>query len=211
MTLSDLIPGPAYRIITPRLVIKCLEPGYVNHWGAAIEESLTHLLPWMPWASYWPISLQDRLDLLRKWRGNFDLGIDFEFGIFDASESIFLGAVGLHTRHGPGVRGIGYWIHIDQVNQGYGTETAAALTKVAFEIDRVRRVEIRCDPENIASASIPRKLGYIHEATLHDRIEISPGNFHDCMLWSLFAQDYPSSPASNAEMQAFDAIGRRIL
>lgn len=211
MSLSTSIPGPAYRIITPRLVIKCLEPRHAIVWGAAIEESLAQLLPWMPWAKEWPLSLDDRIELLRKWRGNFDLGLNFEYAIFSLDETTLLGAAGLHTRNGPGVHGIGYWIHKDHFNQGFATEVVGALTKVAFEIDHVRRVEILCDPENIASASIPRKLKFTHEATLHHRIEMSPGNFRDSMLWSLFEENYLSSPAAYAEITAFDAIGRRIL
>ena len=57
------------------------------------------------------------------------------------------------------------WI-IDHINQGLAPETAAALTKVAFEVNEVNRVEIQCDPNNMRSAAVPRKLGFVHEATL---------------------------------------------
>ena len=61
---------------------------------------------------------------------------------------------------GPEALEIGYWIRADAVGQGYATESTAALTRVAFEVVDVERVEIRCVPENRASAAIPRKLGY---------------------------------------------------
>jgi len=57
-----------------------------------------------------------------------------------------LGSTGLHTRVGAGAREIGYWIHQDYINQGLATEATAALTKVAFAIDQVTRIEIHCDP-----------------------------------------------------------------
>jgi hypothetical protein len=31
------------------------------------------------------------------------------------------------------------------------------------------------------------------------------------MIWSLFAEDYPSSPAAKLDILAFDAIGRRLI
>ena len=54
--------------------------------------------------------------------------------------------------------------------QGLATEVSAALTRVAFEIDQVDRVEIHCEPQNVRSAAVPRKLGYQHEATLARRL-----------------------------------------
>jgi RimJ/RimL family protein N-acetyltransferase len=109
------------------------------------------------------------------------------------------------------VREIGYWIHTDHINQGYATEVAAALTRVAFEIDHVRRVEIHCSPKNTRSASVPKKLGFIYEATLHNRVEDGSGGFRDTMNWSLFEEDYPTSIPAKFELQAFDVIGRQIL
>lgn len=211
MTELESIPGPAYRIVTSRLVIRCWNPSDAMMMGVSIDENLDHLRPWLPWASEWPISLQDRIELLRQWRGNFDSGIDFEYGFFNPSETRLLGAGGLHTRLGLGVRGIGYWIHKDYINQGYATEAAGALTKVAFEIDHVSRVEIHCHPKNIRSASVPKKLGFIHEATLHKRDMGTDGDLRDRMVWSIFEENYCFSPAANADIQAFDAIGRRII
>ena len=211
MIPSEPVPGPAYRIVTPRLVIRCLEPKDASMHGVAIEESLDHLLPWMAWAKQWPLSIQERIELLRKWRGNFDLGVDFEYGNFNPAESFLLGAAGLHTRHGQGVREIGYWIHKDHINHGYATETSAALTKVAFEIDHVTRVEIHCEPSNIRSASVPRKLGFTHDPTLQNRIEYRPGNLRDSIIWTPFTENYATSLAVKADIQAFDAIGIRII
>lgn len=179
--------------------------------SAAIEQSLDHLLPWAPWAKQEPLSLKDRIELLRVWRGNFDHGLDFQFGIFDPAESQVLGCARLNTHHGDELREIGYWIHKAHINQGLATEVSAALTRVAFEIDQVKRVEIHCDPKNVRSASVPRKLGFIHEATLHNRVENTEGKLRDSMIWTLFAEDYSSSPSARAEIQAFDVIGRRII
>ncbi|MGE5123322.1 MAG: GNAT family N-acetyltransferase [Acidobacteriaceae bacterium] len=211
MIPPESIPGPAYRIHTSRTLIRCLEPEDTLLMADAVERSLDHLLPWMPWAKQEPLGLQARIDLLRKWRGNFDLGIDFGYGIFTPAEDCLLGCTGLHTRLGMEAREIGYWIHKDHLNQGLATETSAALTRVAFEIDRVQRVEIHCAPDNFRSAAIPRKLGFTHEATLHNRGLDADGNLRDSMIWTLFAEDYPSSPAAGMKIEAFDVFRRQII
>lgn len=211
MTLPELIPGPAYRITTARLVIRSMGPSEAALLTRAIEESLDHLLPWAPWAKHEPLTMQKRIELLREWRGNFDLGTDFEYGIFDPTESLVLGCARLNPHQGDILREIGYWIHKDHINQGYATEVSAALTRVAFEIDHVKRVEIHCDPKNVRSAAVPRKLGFTHEATLYRRVADTAANLRGCMFWTLFQEDYPSSNAAKTSFQAFDAIGRRIL
>ena len=95
-----------------------------------------------------------------------------------------LGGSGLHPRIGPGALEIGYWMRADAVGQGYATESTAALTRVAFEVADVERVEIHCSTENHASAAIPRKLGYsLREAG-------------DDLIFTLTADDFPGSPSA---------------
>lgn len=214
--MKPKIPGPAYRIETERLVIRCWEPVDAALLKEAIDASREHLLPWMPWAKHEPTDLQTKIERLRQFRGNFDLGRDFVYGVFDLDETSVLGGTGLHTRiekTAPefAAREIGYWIHKDHINQGLATEVSAALTKVAFEIDGVDRLEIHCDPDNIRSAAVPRKLGYRHEATLARRLRTTAGEPRETMIWTLFAGDYPASPSAQVDLAAYDAIGRPII
>lgn len=207
---EDVSIGPAYRIHTARLVIRCWNPLDAPLLKAAVDESAEHLKPWMPWAHAEPEELQKKVERLRQWRGYFDLGQDFVYGIFDPQETRVLGGTGLHTRLGPGALEIGYWIHKDFIHRGLATETAAALTRVAFELHKVRRVEIHCEPRNLSSAAVPRKLGYTHEATLPRRL-VYLDTLRDSMIWTLHDDEYPSSPAAQVPIQAFDAAGRRLL
>ncbi len=124
----------------------------------------------MPWARDEPTSVEEKAQLLRRFRGRFDLGQDFVYGIFDADEAEVVGGTGLHTRAGDDALEIGYWIRDSRVGKGYATEVTAALTRVAFELCEVERVEIRVDPANTASLAIPRRLGYGEEATLRRRL-----------------------------------------
>ena len=210
MSDSKII-NPAYRIETERLVVRCYQPSDTQLLADSVIESVEHLKPWMEWAERDPIDLDSVIARLRRFRSRFDLGQDFAYTILSSDESRILGGTGLHTRLGEGALEIGYWIHADFINQGLATEVSAALTRVAFEVQRVNRVEIHCDPANVRSAAVPRKLGYTHEATLAQRLLTTGGTWRDSMIWTLLAEDYPQSPCPDASIKAFDVIGRRIL
>jgi RimJ/RimL family protein N-acetyltransferase len=200
----------AYRIETERLVIRCYKPEDAALLKASIDESLEHLKPWMTWAMNEPEDLEAKVNRMRKYRGQFDLGIDYVYGIFNPEETILIGSSGLHTGPGENVREIGYWINAHHLNHGYATEVAKALTKVGFEIEELERIEIRCTSNNFRSQNVPKKLGYIHEATLRDRSLDSYGKKRDLMIWSMFREDYADKPIKDIEIKVFDVFGGRI-
>jgi RimJ/RimL family protein N-acetyltransferase len=212
MDKSSLPTEPVYRIQTKRLVIRCWEPKDAPLLMEAVEQSREHLLPWMPWAArIGSDALQEYVERIRRWRGQFDLSRDFVYAVFNPEESRVLGGSGLHTRLGEGAREIGYWIHKDFAGQGLATELSAALVRVAFEILEMKRIEIHCDPQNVRSAAVPRKLGFKMEAVLKKRMQTSDAEWRDSMIWTLFAEEHPSRPARKTEMAAFDVMGRRFV
>ena len=204
---------PPYRIVTERLLVRCWNPRDAPLLKEAVDSSLEHLRPWMPWAAHEPQPVAEKVELLRRFRGNFDLGHDFVYGIFTPDESEVVGGSGLHTRVGDDAFEIGYWIRSDRTGQGLATETSAALTRVACELCGVDRVEIHVDPANETSCSIPRKLGYREEATLLRRLPPKEpgGRRRDVVIFTLLAQDFAGSPSATAELEAYDAAGNRLL
>jgi len=204
------VPAPAYRIQTPRLVLRCWQPADAPLLADAVTASLDHLRPWLPWAQAEPEELETRVQRLREFRAKFDTDQDYVYAIFSPDEREVVGGTGLHTRVGQGALEIGYWISVRHAGRGYATEAAAALTRAGFEIHGVERMEIRCDPRNERSASVPRKLGYTHDATLRARLRGVDGAPRDTMMWSLLRDEYPASPSA-APLEAFDAAGRRLL
>ena len=171
----------------------------------------SHLTRTMHWMRFEPQSLDQKVELLRRFRAQFDLGQDFVYGIFNRDESTFLGATGLHPRVGVGAREIGYWLLRAHVGQGLATEAAAALTHIAFNIERVHRVEIHCAPDNFRSARVAEKLGYTYEATLRGHDIDGQGQPRDSMIWTLFAPEFAGTPAARLRLQAFDCAGRPLF
>jgi RimJ/RimL family protein N-acetyltransferase len=95
-----------------------------------------------------------------------------------------LGSFGLHRRSGPDSIEIGYWVHAAHAGRGYATAAARALTQVALALPGVLRVEIHCDAANVASAAIPRKLGYRLDR-IEDREPQAPSETGRLMIWVL--------------------------
>lgn len=209
--MSKRKADPPYRIVTDRLVIRCWSPRDAPLLKQAVDSSLESLRAWMPWARDEPTPVEDKVQLLRGFRGRFDLGQDFVYGIFDADEAEVVGGTGLHTRAGDDALEIGYWIRDSRVGNGYATEVTAALTRVAIEVCGVERVEIRVDPDNTASLAIPRRLGYGEEATLPRRLPRGDGGAADVTIFSLFPEELATTAAGEAAVSAFDELGQRVL
>jgi RimJ/RimL family protein N-acetyltransferase len=201
--------GPAYRIETSRLVLVPPSPELAEKAKRAEDESREHLRTFMLWADRQPETIDDTIAKLRQFRAAFEAGTDMMYLAFRGDEIV--GGTGLHARVGKGGLEIGYWVHSAHVRRGLATEIAGALTRVAFEVHEARWVEIRTAKANVASAGVPPKLGYRHEATLAQRLEVPGQKVDDALVFTLLASEYLSSPAHAISVSAFDAVGRRLF
>ena len=203
-------PPAPYRIETGRVVIRCYEPRDAPLLKDAVDSSLEHLRPWMPWAEAEPLTLEEQTDLLKSFRAQFDASENFVMGIFSADETEQIGGSGLHPRVEPGGLEIGYFVRASATRQGFVTESTAALTRVGFEICEADRIEIRIDPGNEASIGVPRKLGFTEEATLRRRLPGRAGGpLRDVTIFTMFREDF--DPAIAPRIKAFDARGEPLL
>ncbi len=203
--------APAYKVLTDRLIVRCYEPRDAPAVHDVVLRNKDHLVPFMGWALREPTTLEERVDLLRSFRGRFDLGDDYFYGIF-LRDGTFVGGTGLHTRCGPGGLEIGYWI--DERHQGKGliTEAAAALAKHALTDLALSRVEIHTNPDNAASNRVADKLGFTREGVLRKRFSYASDKpLRDLVYWTLFREDMGRAARVNwARYQALDALDRVI-
>ena len=198
-----------YRIeIEDGPVVRCWDPRDAPLLKDAVDSSLEHLRRWMPWAHDDPQEVGQKAELLRRFRGQFDLGQDFVFGIFAPDESEVLGGTGLHTRAGDGGLEIGYWVRADRTRRGIATAVAGALTKVGIELAGADRIEILVEVGNEPSATIARRLGFREEAVLRRRLPPAGGGIRrDALVFTLLAEELDGSPAAGIGFAAFDCRG----
>lgn len=165
----------------------------------------------MTWTVHEPLPREQRLELMRTYRGHFDLGGDYNFGAFDRNRQAMFGAAVL--KMGPDVseREVGFWVHVDHINQGFATEMTSALLRVGFELEGLETVELRCDPSNTRSAHVAQKLGF-SGPTLDPLSHPVPGEGkRDTHVYSISRVEYQSSPARNIQIEAYDVLDQRIL
>ncbi len=147
-------------IETQRLILRGLKHGEGAMMNAAIVESLPELNRWAGWVHPVPTP-EDSEEFVRTSIANWLLRKLTTFAIFTKDNGRFIGCTGFHAIDWD-LRKFetGYWIRSSETGKGYITEATKAVTRFAFEHFKARRLEIRCDAENLKSKAIPERLGF---------------------------------------------------
>ncbi len=184
--LIDL-PTP---IRTPRLLIRHYIPGDGSETNQAVRDSFSELTQWMPWADVMP-SPQDSEAFVRECHANWFLREDFTLPIFDSSGKRQLGSTGLHRINwSVPCFEIGYWGRSTEHGKGYITEAVNAVTHYAFKVLQAKRVEIRCDADNVKSSKLAERLGYHFEGRLRqNELKCHNEGVRDTLVYSRISLD----------------------
>lgn len=205
---ADRISQVPYRVQTPRLELRGWSPADTAVLREALDRSAEHLRPWIPFMKDEPRTFDQTCQWLREARVNFDRDVAWHYAVFDRRDGRLLGGNMLNDRVGEGGLELGYWTIVDAVRQGIALEASRAMLRCAFELHGARRAEIHCAPENLASAAIPRRLGFTHEATLKRRAQDTEGKTIDLMIWTLLDSEYAATDLRVMPCDAWDAAGR---
>jgi RimJ/RimL family protein N-acetyltransferase len=170
-------------LATTRLILTRRRVSDAAELKAVIDNNLDHLRPWMPWAMNEPSPLEAIEARMRQFERDFDNGSQWLYGIRLKTDRAEIGSIGVHPRIGEGGLEIGYWLAADACGNGYITEAVEALTRLCLDQPSIDRVEIRCDPRNVRSYAVPRRLGFTHVTTIvHDAVT-PDGSPRDTMVW----------------------------
>ena len=202
-----MVKTAPYRIETPRLVIRCYAPDDAQRLKECMDSSLPELQERMPWALADPQPVEEKVQLLRGMRAQFDTDADYVMGIFDQAGTRQLGGTGLHPRDSAALA-IGYYIRTDSTGQGLARESTGVLVDVGLRVMGADRIEIMVEPDNTPSLAIPRGLGFVEEGLLRGRCEWPGRAPRDVIMFSMFPDTWDPERASS--YRAFDAQGRLI-
>lgn len=175
----------------------------------AIGSSLEALRRFMPWA-WLPLDLDGTVDLLRRFRGDFESGRDRVYIGRDRASGVLLGCFGVHDRVGATGRELGYWIRTGHDGQGRTSELARALARCLIELEGFDRVEVHMDVANLASQRVAANVGCTYEATLRRRLPFLDEPQRDKQVWTLFRDTYEGSRAHQQPAEAYDALDRPL-
>ncbi|MDH3293422.1 MAG: GNAT family N-acetyltransferase [Acidimicrobiia bacterium] len=143
----------------PRLQLRIWHPDYADGLAAAVANSMEELRPWMPWVAHEPLSIDDRRARMVERRAEWSEGGDgYYLALLDDQ---VVGSCGLHTRRGPGILEVGYWIDSSHTGRGLATEVAITLAGVALGHPDISTVELIHARPNGASARVAAKAGFV--------------------------------------------------
>lgn len=94
------------------------------------------------------------------WIAENDDDNETAFAIVRRSDGAFVGCCGFNPDE-PGAIEIGYWVGVPFWRQGYGREAIAGLVDHCFADPAIDRIVATVHPDNVASAGLQEKLGFV--------------------------------------------------
>lgn len=173
-----------------RIIVRTWQAGDGQALYEAVQESLDHILPWMPWGP-----AHDRPEasekLVREWSAQFKLREHLSMSMWSRDGKRFLGGTGV-PRLDWEMRSfeLGYWIRASEHGKGYVTDAVKLQTAFLFEEAQANRVYIRCSTKNVRSGAIPRRLGFVHEGVVRNSVKDVNGELHDVDMFSMIPSEY---------------------
>ncbi|HEY1625762.1 MAG TPA: GNAT family N-acetyltransferase [Streptosporangiaceae bacterium] len=122
----------------------------------AVDESMDQLSPWMPWAPGY--TRESAAGFIGTAATDWAEGTSYSYAMVAAG--VIAGGTGLRSQADTGRMEIGYWVRQAYTRRGLASAATVALTEQAFLLPGINRVEIHHHPGNLASAGVPRKLGF---------------------------------------------------
>ncbi|MGI2328575.1 GNAT family N-acetyltransferase [Planococcus sp. YIM B11945] len=185
--MQTQIPAIPTEIHTERLLLRMPRSGDGKAVNAAIRASINELKPWLQFAQTLPTPEETEINLMEA-HLDFLKKESLRYLIFQQETGEFIGTTGFHDIEWdmPKME-IGYWIATKWSGSGFMAEAVAALSDVALNGFGCKRLEIRCDAENVKSRAIPEKLGFKLEGTLHnDELSVDGKRLTDTCIYAKF-------------------------
>lgn len=190
MAIEPLLLDLPEELLGPRVLLRPYRPGDGQLMFEAVNESLATLMPWLPWAVKHETPEDSELvcrRLTSKWHSREDLTL----GIFERETGAYLGGTGVHRMNWDIPSGeIGYWIRASAEGKGYVTEATRVVTDFGFGIIGFRRMFIRGSSQNVRSAAVPPRVGYVFEGTLRNSLVVATGELHDTFMYSMTDEEW---------------------
>ena len=185
-------------LVGHRVIARPYRDGDGNVVADAVAESRDRLLAAdMPWVKEWDQPEQGAI-FVRRCQAQWAARESLVFGLWERATSTYLGGSGLHRIDWsvPNLE-IGYWIRNGFEGRGFITEAVALIAAFAFDSLNAQRVRIRCAAENARSAAVPKRLGFVHEATLRNECRRIDGTLRDTFEFGLVPADFRAARAGS--------------
>ncbi|MFD8492896.1 GNAT family N-acetyltransferase [Amycolatopsis sp. NPDC059657] len=121
-------------------------------------------------------------------------GDELPLAIVDAEDRLCGGCSLYDVTPGEARAAVGYWVTAGARGRGVATRTTRLLAGWAFEHLGVERLELVCEPANVASQRVAERCGFVREGVLRSHIPFQGGR-RDSMIFSLLPGELLTSTA----------------
>lgn len=110
----------------------------------------------------------------------------YNLAIIEKAGGLLVGACALFIRRPMREAEIGFSLNPKYWNLGYATDAARTMIQFAFEDLGIHRIYATCRPENVASASVLKKVGMMQEGVLRENVFIR-GIWMNSLIFSIIS------------------------
>lgn len=190
---------PPDRHLTEDFLLRPFAAGDGPRLHDAVNASLAHLRPWMPWAQR-PQAPEESELLARRFQADYIQAKDFILGVFSPDGAQLLGSTGFHTRGRSvedGVAEIGMWIHGEMAGLGIGSAVLRAMLAWGFSHWPWERLEWHASVDNAASQRTAEKASMEREAVLASAYRLPSGDRTDLVIYGALKHRWPAPDGPN--------------
>jgi len=181
------------------LIIRAYTPDDVIEMQRVIEESRSHLLPWLPWSIAGHLDVESSLAEVMGWRmelRDLDKLNRLVLGVYLKETGELIGGSGIHDiRRDTASCETGYWMSKHHLRKGYTLEACARTISWALESQQnggmgLRRVRIYTSDQNIPSTKLANKLGITQEVRQRDDYFVDTVGITTRLGWGVLASEW---------------------
>lgn len=178
------------RLDTERMALRLPQHSDFKAWTALRQDSRDFLVPWEPTWSADHLSRKAFTNRVYWAQRASRAGTAIPFFLERNVDGALLGAITIdNIRRGPAqMATIGYWIGAPHARQGYMAEAIEAVTRHAFTVLDLSRIEAACLPDNAASRAALERAGFKYEGVAQSFLQIN-GRWRTHVLYANLRHD----------------------
>ncbi|HMN31159.1 MAG TPA: GNAT family protein [Caldilineaceae bacterium] len=166
-----------------RLLLRRYRPGDGALYYQMLQTNWDHLYEFLPSSLLAVHSAEDAEVVVRRLMADWNLRTLLIFGVWEKASGVYVGESYLANADWEVPRiEVGYFVVRSSTGKGYATEAARATIGYAFEHLKVRRVDLRCAADNLASQRVAEHCGFVQEGRFRQHHRKKDGGLVD-MLW----------------------------
>jgi ribosomal-protein-serine acetyltransferase len=176
--------------VSPDLELRLPQTEFAEPLFAIIDQERAYLRQWLSWVDETK-SVENIQDFLKTSRLLNKGGQRLTTFVFYKERIV--GSIGLvKIDKQQRICEIGYWLQEHLQGQGIMSRACRRLVDYTFGSMEINRIEIKVAAPNTKSQGIPRRLGFVHEATLREALFLHEQHY-DVELFSFLRVDWQES------------------